>query len=687
MLLLVGVGFGWGDLGPRLASALTPQLEPSTPAVQATLDLWIAPPEHTRLPPIFLTGRGAGADPSTTAPAETGQSAPAVEVPTGSTLLARVTGGRGTPQLEAGGEDHPLEAVTGGGWQIEHPLTGGDQVAVRQNGSELGRWKIRILADDPPAIAFAQPPAGSELGILRIDHVAHDDYGLASLGAVIKPTPELQQLIGDAAPFELALPLAGQLPREAKGTSNHDLAPHEWAGLPVTIELTATDGAGQRAHTAPLTIDMPQRNFTNPVARSLIEQRRRLIVEGANGRMNAARGLAEIGIRPDLFGGDVVVYLAIRTAVDRLLMDESLNGVKAVRALLWDTALRIEDGGLSIAERELRDIQQKLADALDRKASDEEIRKLMDELRQAIDQYLDAMQEQLQQALDRGEQIPQIPPELADQMMDRQDLQQMLDQMQNLAETGARDAAREMLSQLQQMMEQLRNGAFAQQQGQNGQQPDMQQMRELEELARQQQQLMDETFRQNQQRMNEQMQQEQRPGQRPNRQRPGNTAEREMAERQEQLRGQLGEMMRMMGESQGDIPRPLGRAERAMRDAAQALQQGNGNEAMRAQGQAMQELQAGMDAMMQQMMQQMMGGQPGEGMGSPQDRQRMGRDRDPLGRRPPGRGMENGNDVKIPEQSDIQRAREILDELRRRSGEFGRPQQERDYIDRLLRQF
>jgi hypothetical protein len=57
---------------------------------------------------------------------------------------------------------------------------------------------------------------------------------------------------------------------------------------------------------------------------------------------------------------------------------------------------------------------------------------------------------------------------------------------------------------------------------------------------------------------------------------------------------------------------------------------------------------------------------------------------DPLGRRiggnnPVGRLLEG-----LPEQSDIQRAREILDELRRRAAELGRTQEELDYIERLL---
>jgi hypothetical protein len=46
-----------------------------------------------------------------------------------------------------------------------------------------------------------------------------------------------------------------------------------------------------------------------------------------------------------------------------------------------------------------------------------------------------------------------------------------------------------------------------------------------------------------------------------------------------------------------------------------------------------------------------------------------------------------GGTVKLPDQSDLARAREILEELRRRAGEANRAQQELEYIDRLLKQF
>ncbi|HEU4550898.1 MAG TPA: DUF4175 family protein, partial [Rhizomicrobium sp.] len=58
--------------------------------------------------------------------------------------------------------------------------------------------------------------------------------------------------------------------------------------------------------------------------------------------------------------------------------------------------------------------------------------------------------------------------------------------------------------------------------------------------------------------------------------------------------------------------------------------------------------------------------------------------RDPLGR---GNSPLGNSGVKIPGPDEIARAREILQELRRRAAEMNRPQQERDYLDRLLKAF
>jgi len=87
----------------------------------------------------------------------------------------------------------------------------------------------------------------------------------------------------------------------------------------------------------------------------------------------------------------------------------------------------------------------------------------------------------------------------------------------------------------------------------------------------------------------------------------------------------------------------------------------------------------------QQMARNMMAqnGQQQPGQGDQQQGQRF----DPLGRPLNQNGSMAGGVVKLPDQSDLARAREILEELRRRAGEASRAQQELEYIERLLKQF
>jgi hypothetical protein len=124
-----------------------------------------------------------------------------------------------------------------------------------------------------------------------------------------------------------------------------------------------------------------------------------------------------------------------------------------------------------------------------------------------------------------------------------------------------------------------------------------------------------------------------------------------------------------------------------MGDAHGALGDGNPDNAVDAQGRALEAMRKGAQGLAQSMQQQM-GQGPGPGnpgrMGPPS---RANQDTDPLGR--PLRGRDYGDDttVKVPGEIDVQRARRILEELRRRFGESFRPQLELDYIERLLKDF
>jgi hypothetical protein len=262
--------------------------------------------------------------------------------------------------------------------------------------------------------------------------------------------------------------------------------------------------------------------------------------------------------------------------------------------------------------------------------------------------------------------------------MSPDDLMRQLDQAREMAKNGDRNGAREMLQQMLSMLDSLRSGNM------NAMRPNSQQMqqmreanelsRQLQDLARRQKELMDQTFQQSQR------------GQQGRNGQQGDSAG--SAEQQEQLRRELDEMMQKLGEMMGKIPDNLGTAEKAMRESSQALAQGQPGAAVDPQSRALQALQQGA-GQMAQMMAQALGLRGWIPMPGGTNTPRAGADRntDPFGRPMPATGTANGDEVKIPDASDRARAREILDELRRRSAEPERPRIEHDYIERLLKQF
>jgi uncharacterized protein (TIGR02302 family) len=666
MLLLLGAIDAGSDWRDRLIRALTPEVGGRSGVVAASLDIWVTPPEYTGLAPQFLR-------PGAT---ET------IRIPTGSKLLAQVHGGQRVPSLAIDDRARNFEPVDNQNFQASADLTSGKHLAVTQSGTVLGNWQIDIIPDNPPTIAFAKPPQATSHAVLRIDYRAGDDYGVEGAKAVIrreggKPDETI----------ELELPLPGLHLKEAQATSYHDLTPHPWAGLPVEIRLVATDALGQTGQSEPVHMELPARKFEHPVARAIIDQRKELVTDPGS-RLAVADTLSDLRERPQLYRDDTVAFLALRLAEQRLRLNDEAKSIAEVQQLLWDTALRIEDGGMSLAEREMRRLQQQLQDALAKNAPDEEIDRLMKELQQALDRYLQSLAEQMAR---NPEQFQQ--PVDPSKVISSRDLQRMLDRARDLARNGARDQARELLSQLQNMLENLRMARPGQmpQQGSNEAQ---QIMRGMRELMQRQQQLLDRSFRAQQQQQQGQPGQQGRMGQRGQQQggeQPDPNGQLgDAAGQQEGLRRTLGDIMRQLGDRFGDIPDPLGRAERAMRDATEALQRRQPGEAIGPQTEALDQLQQAARDFAQQMQQRMQGqwGNPTDDEVGATDRDARDRvERDPLGRPVSNNGTYDQGDVKIPDQNTLQKAREILDELRRRAGERSRPTIELDYIDRLLKRF
>ena len=716
LLLVIGLAVAGANAPERLARATMPAY-PTAQVPAPQVDVWVDPPAYTGQAPRYLA----------TAP---DKKAARVALPDGSRLLAQVSGGTGDPVLDLGTRTVALERVAEGAWKAEVELdkSAGATLAIRQGTDLLAQWQLGVTPDTRPRVSFQEPPTGSERNALKVAYRAVDDYGVeqvrlrftrpnndpsnATDGATIAEDPgakpDADKQAKSAQAIELDLPIAGGKPGTVENTSYHDLTSHPWAGTKVRATLIAQDARDQRATSDTVMITLPQRSFTHPVAQRLVELRRQLTLKPDN-RYPVIRELNAIGQQPQRFNGDIVVTLGIRTAERRLIYDDSDPAVSEVQEILWQTALRLEEGDLAIAERDLRRAQQALEQALnDPDATQQELNRLMDELQQAMDRFLQAMAERMQRQLEQGAQPQQIPENA--QIMRSQDLREMVERMREMTETGAREAAKQMLSQLQNMLENLRNAQpMTGQQSQQAQQA-QEMMENMRALAERQRELLDRSFQmqqQGQQGQQGQGQQGQRQqgmqgqgqqgiqGQRGQQGQSGQMGQGRQsgsgaAARQEALRRSLGRMMRDLANQMGDIPGPLGRAEQEMRDAARALQQGEPGQATGPQQNALDQLQQGMQAMQQAMQQRQQGNQPGQGTAPAMGQQGLspGQQRDPLGRsREEGGRAASNEDVQIPNEMQMQRSREILNELRDRSGERSRPKFERDYIDRLLNRF
>ncbi|WP_439817224.1 TIGR02302 family protein [Zavarzinia sp. CC-PAN008] len=682
LVAVVAAGDAWRD---RLGRAVSPDLAGAAPA-PPVLDAWITPPTYTGEAPVVLSENGISA---VTGP---------ITVPEGSTLLARVHGGSAAPVLAVDQDETPFQAAGQDDHQIEATLDAGSTLAVRQAGQDLGTWSLTIVPDAAPVITFASSPGPTPRHALKVDYTAADDWGLAGIELRIR-----RQGTDQAMTLPLVAPPGA--PREAKASLVRDLTAHPWAGLPVLLTLAARDGRDQVGVSDAFAITLPERPFEHPVARQIIAARKLLVTEPETWR-EVADVMDALSRKPSDYGEDMVVFLALRSAYFRLdQLDRPPNphanaeqkaeiatrdqaARDSVVDLMWDTALRIEDGAKSLAERDLRAAQEALERALAEGASDQELERLMSELRQAMNQYMQALAQDAMRRMQRGEAMDPIDPHA--QVIDGRELMKMMDRMEELARSGSRDAAQQMLSELQQMMENMRTGQ-AQEPNPSARETSRS-LRELQQMMQDQQRLMDQSLQADRQRdrgEGEAGQQPQAGGETQQGDQAGqDSAGQEgqqmglenLAGQQEALRQALGEMMRRLDESGAGIPEGLGDAERAMRDAREALGQGEPGEAVPNQSQAMNQMRDAAEGMAQQLQEQ--AGQSDEGQ---EQGQRGGND--PFGRPLPNEQFDKGESVRVPDEADLQRARAILDELRRRASDRRRPQDELDYIDRLLRRF
>lgn len=638
LLFALGLTVAKHDAGTRLQQAFTPDFSPIVTQKSAAFDLWIAPPEYTHKSAIFLATSKQGILP------RTGQ----VQVPEGSTLKLRLTGYRFSPGLYYAGQRHRLTQAAPGNFTLDLPLDHSGALRLSYFLHSLGDWNLAVAKDAPPELSIVKTEP-TPRAATKITYKAVDDHGIAKMSGIIAAAPEMLEKLG-------RIKYRFDIPVSDASTHVEDLTAHIWAGLPVTLTLQAEDGAGHKSESAPYAMTLPERSFTTPLARVLIEQRKKLLwAEDDADFIEVANNIVNIVNKPELYKNDGMTFFALMIAVKRLGYDTSPEAVASVQDLLWDVALRLDDGGLSLAQRELRGALQDLSAALnDKTLSKQQVQDIIDEVQKKMQQYVQALALELQQRLAQGKQIPALSPELSKKFMKNIDLGKILQQMQAMSQSGSREDLQKMAENLKNALDNIDMKTFDQMQ--QKQMQAMEALQRLEDIIHSQQSLLDDTNKTKD------------PAQ-----------AKQQAQEQSDIRQKLGEALEELAAVMENIPGNFAGASQSMKSSEKALREGKPAASSPHQKDALDQLQKGMDDVISQMAQSMQ--QSILSFGMMPGGANYGEGFDPL-----GRGSVEG-DIKIPGEKEQRRVQEIIEELRNRSNDSNRTKVERDYLDRLLDQF
>lgn len=635
-LLLLSLAAAKREAPARLEQAFRVDYSSFIEKKTIALDLWIVPPAYTHENTVFLSSARQGLL----------QQTGALSVPQGSTLKLRLSGLRLAPRMTYDGDKYPLISLGNDNYTLDAPLLKSGTLVVGSWLQPLASWPVTVRPDAAPQITL-QKIEPTPRTTVKITYTVHDDHGIGKITGFVtsgaeKMSFDIPAPSGDAEAF----------------THTEDLSASPAAGQAATMRLEALDTDGHKTMSPPVAFTLPEREFSNPVAQRIIGQRK-ILINDANllSRRAVAQNLAEILAQPPLYKGDITVFLALGSAVKRLILDERDEARLSTLPLLWKVAVKLEDGGFSQARQDLGEALDKLSQALsDPSRSKAELQQLIDNVQQKMREYVQSLARDMQQRLSQGQKMMTISPELAQKLMKSIDISQLLEKMRRLSEASSREELQKMAEELKDSIDRLDMKKLEQMQ--EKQMQALQALQDLENIIKNQQKLLDKTNKSDD---------------------PADL--KDAQKEQTDIRQQLGETLKKLGEVAA-IPDNFPKADMAMKDSAAALGKGEGPASAAAQRRALEELQKGQDSAAKQMaeqMQQSLLSFGGAGDGN------FGEGFDPLGR--PDGGKQIGGDIKMPEEQERRRVQQIIEELRHRSNAPNRSKVERDYIDRLLEQF
>ncbi len=599
------------------------------------------------------TGTVATAQPMTqitiTSPAYSGEkvqilnqsSSKPVKILQGSRISAEIKTGWGYPVLKMGDERIALKQKDDTDiWTADAVIPETTQVKITTYGISRFSQKIDYIKDKPPEIAWNGEISVLPSGELRIPLKVTDDYGIQklTLRGILVPG-ETPPLFGSRMEIEKKLTLAI---RNSAVDINpvFDATGHPWAGWKVSLLIEAEDFAGNVSETTPVDMVLPKRTFRNPVAAALSEIRASILA--MRGTVDALVDATDnILTQPEIYKWDNVMTLGLRSVSSRLSYATKKDDLESTAGLIWALAMRMEDGRVSETQKSLQEALQNLQDAIQKGADKAEIAKLMQDMQQALMEHLRTMAGKLQSLVQKGDKLQ------LQQSLNLSSLGDFLKKLQEEIQNGDSQSALKKLNDLQQMAEMM-GSSMAQ-----GVPKDVQKMMEniesVQDMIMRQKKLLDITRA------------------------PASKNLPAMTKEQKDIKKTAEDLT-------AKLPLKIEQFETAKDEmglSAQELGQGSPEGSVPHQEKVLSGLkQTGQD--MQQQLQKRLQNMMGISMGSMSGKQ------DPLGRQTTDL---NDDGTRIPGGVNRKKSDEIIKTLREREADMKRPLEERNYYQRLLKQW
>jgi|GEM_PF-3025900 uncharacterized protein (TIGR02302 family) len=694
LLFILGWFYQGSDHSTQLARAFIPEPPGFMTARAEINEIWITPPEHTGLAPLYFDQSGNKT----------------VTVPEGSILTARLSRAWFTPMLITTSTKVAFVAGNSSGYTVEYPIAENDQTLKIKSGPRTRlKLSIKVDQDMAPIVSIADGPELTEDNRISVRYAARDDYGLDTVEIQISPDRMIARRLGNPAPWTKTNRLGGN--KFIDQTARLDLTDHALAGLPVEVSVVATDSKGQTTKTDPVSFILPSLEFTHPVARKLASLRQELLWSAdADSYHLFANMINKILIHPESFKHDTTVFLGLSSAMYRLQYIEHVDGksVSGLRDLLWQLALRIEGGSTRVAAEDLQNVLNEMAQALENpNLSEGEFSALQKRLEQAMAEYFQSLMSELAAQMQENGSDMSLPEELKDQVENQMDTGNFMEELMDALQNGSRGEVADALREMERMVEQMKNTKIK---------PMTEEMRKavealakLKDVIRDQEELLDQTRTITPEAPQETLDYgETVPpdnnsifnGERsymppapsdtnraevPPSKTPAEPVETgEFADTQQIIREDLRDIHTKLEDATGKRAAFIDRADQAMKNARDALVNNAPAASIPEQERALRELKSGKE----QAMQQMASGISGViSLGLPSMGRRPGGDTDPLGRRP-GQGRHTAtDDVDIPEEEKRRRIREIRDRILEKSDGFEKDPLSDEYFDNLLERF